>query len=368
MSYGRTPQYIDPYKRMFGINGSAAQTPLDVARRRVGAIDCALIETPLRNQISAIQTQLGTLRENYGASCQANDVLHKIVGAKREQVNKVLSENAELRDRLSVAEANLLCEQGAYRKIVGLRKEDIEGFNKYRKEAIAEREKLDAVVAEMKAHAVFNRNRANTFEEKIASLEEVVKIERAHAVVLQKQFDIAIQQRDDHKAALAIQQSIAKAVIASQQQTVAKLREEVRNLRMKNVYFGNVYCASPSQSQPSVAAREGVTTNQTTPMKIDVDAIKDMFEKSGWKSATPIIVPAPVANLPQKHCQMQEKVSVRKYPGVITATYEALNAQFKHGASVEEAQAYLDFCEAHSLTGPYHGFQQWKAIYRAAGR
>lgn len=355
MSYGGVDVYADFAKRF-----TASQTPLDVVRRRVGAIDVTLIETPLRNKISAIQTELGTLRENYGASCQANDVLHKIVGAKREQVNKVLSENADLRDRLSVAEANLLCEQGAYRKIVGLRKEDIEGFNKYRKEAIAEREKLDTVVAEMKAHAVFNRNRANTFEEKIASLEEVVKIERAHAVVLQKQFELAIQQRDDHKAALAIQQSIAKAVIASQQQTVAKLREEVRNLRMKNVYFGNVYCASPTPTEA------GSASNQT-PMKIDVDAIKDMFEKSGWKS-TPIIVPAPVANLPQKHCQMQEKVSVRKYPGVIWATGEALNAQFKHGASVAEAQAYLDFCEAHSHVGPWYGYQQWKAIYRAAGR
>lgn len=377
MPYGK-PYDGDPYKRVFGINGSASQTPLDVTRRRVGAVDCTLIETPLREEISRVQGQLIAANAALASSNRAKDLLHKIIGSKREQLNKVLSVNAELRDqqqrrkspwchrfasecegtlkhlaelrsRLSVAEANLLCEQGAYRKIVGLRKDDIASFTKH----------------------------TNDLKREIEMLKEVVAIERKHAAVLQKQFDMAIKQRDDHRAALTSQQTLARDIISTllgkqktQQERVETLETAVRNSRMANVY----------------------APNTTEPMKVDVSAIKDMFAKSGWKSDTPVIVPLSQADghataaLPQEHCQMQERggsivggphptftaergrgVTVKKYPGVLWATGEALNAQFKHGASVEQAQAYLDFCEANALTGPYYGYQQWKAIYRAPG-
>lgn len=328
MPYGRgVGVYADFAKRF-----TASQTPLDVIRRRVGAVDCTLIETPLRNEISRVQGQLSAANAALASSNRAKDLLHKIIGSKREALNKVLSVKAGLRDqqqrrkspwchrfasecegtlkhlgdlrsRLSVAEANLLCEQGAYRKIVGLRKDDITNYKKH----------------------------TNDLKREIETLKEVVAIEQKHAAVLQKQFDTAIKQRDDHRAALTIQQSLAKDIIAAQQQTIANLREEVRNSRMANTY---------------------------TPDSVPVEFPKHV--------GAVCRVVEPIAQADGVATNDGNRVSVKKYPGVLWATGEALNAQFKHGASVAEAQAYLDFCEANALTGPYYGYQQWKAIYLGA--
>jgi hypothetical protein len=61
---------------------------------------------------------------------------------------------------------------------------------------------------------------------------------------------------------------------------------------------------------------------------------------------------------------MPTGLTVRKYAGVAWALFEAVHAQ-NNGATMTEAQAYLDYCESHSVSGPSYGYQQWKAIFRA---
>ncbi len=127
-------------------------------------------EDHLRLEISRLQGRLREANTALAKSNRTKDALHRIVEYKREQFSDVLKRLGELRSKLDITERNLLCEQGAYMKIVGFRRDDIKSFEAHRDELLKR-------LGELRS----NEAHRDELLKKIETLNEVVRIERAHS-------------------------------------------------------------------------------------------------------------------------------------------------------------------------------------------